>query len=129
MTSFRLDSYRKGELVSSEIVDGLDNDELAVKLVLAGCTTGYCKLYRDDHIIAEMDGGIWSLPTLASSANFCLSRTPSESQPAPALGDSHSVERSRQFEAFCDNLLAHDVPLMFHWSHGSTHPRGSQTGH
>jgi len=62
MTSFRLDSYRDGDLVSSEVVDGLDNDDLAVKLVLSDCTSGYCKLYRDDVVIAEMDRGVWSLP-------------------------------------------------------------------
>lgn len=62
MTSFRLDSYRDGEFVSSEVVDGLDNDDLAMKLILADCTSGYCKLYREDVLIAEMDKGVWSLP-------------------------------------------------------------------
>ena len=62
MTSFRLDSYRAGKVVSSEMVDGLDDDELAMKLVVADCTAGHCKLYRNDVLIAEMDKGLWYLP-------------------------------------------------------------------
>ena len=62
MTSFRLDSYRAGKVVSSEMVDGLDNDELAMKLVVTDCTSGHCKLYRNDVLIAEMDKGLWYLP-------------------------------------------------------------------
>lgn len=62
MTSYRLDSFKNGKRDKSYIVDGLDDDELAVKLVLADCNYGQCKLYRDDKVIAEMDGGVWSLP-------------------------------------------------------------------
>ena len=62
MTSYRRDSYRAGKVVSSEMVDGLDNDELAMKLVVADCTSGHCKLYRNDVLIAEMDKGLWYLP-------------------------------------------------------------------
>lgn len=50
----------------SYIVDGLDDDDLAVKLVLADCTFGHCKLYRNDEVVAEMDGGVWSLPITPS---------------------------------------------------------------
>jgi hypothetical protein len=66
MTSFRLDSFRRGKLLSSEIVDGLDDNDLAVKLVLANCRSGHCKLYRDDVLIAEMNKGLWSLAALPS---------------------------------------------------------------
>ena len=62
MTSYRLDSLKNGKRVKSYIVDGLDDDDLAVKLVLADCTFGQCKLYRDDKVVAEMNGGVWSLP-------------------------------------------------------------------
>ena len=62
MTSYRLDSLKNGKRVKTYIVDGLDDDDLAVKLVLADCTFGQCKLYRDDKMVAEMDGGVWSLP-------------------------------------------------------------------
>lgn len=62
MTSYRLDSFKRGKRVASYMVDGLDDDDLAVKLVLADCTSGHCKLYRDDKMVAEMDGGVWSLP-------------------------------------------------------------------
>jgi hypothetical protein len=61
MTSFRLDSYSKGKLISSEMVDGIDNEDLAIKLLLADCSTGHCKLYRDDVAIAEVVDGLWSL--------------------------------------------------------------------
>jgi hypothetical protein len=61
MTSFRLDSIRRGRLLSSEIVDGLDDNDQAVKLVLANCRSGHCKLYRDDVLIAEMNKCVWSL--------------------------------------------------------------------
>lgn len=62
MTSYRLDSFKNGKRDKSYIVDGLDDDDMAVKLVLADCTSGHCKLYRDDKVVAEMDGGVWSLP-------------------------------------------------------------------
>ncbi len=62
MTSYRLDSFKNGKRDKSYIVDGLDDDDLAVKLVLADCNSGQCKLYRDDKVVAEMDGGVWSLP-------------------------------------------------------------------
>lgn len=62
MTSYRLDSFKNGKRDKSYIVDGLDDDDLAVKLVLADCNYGQCKLYRDDKVVAEMDGGVWSLP-------------------------------------------------------------------
>ena len=62
MTSYRLDSFKNGKRFKSYIVDGLDDDDMAVKLVLADCTSGQCKLYCDDKVVAEMDGGVWSLP-------------------------------------------------------------------
>ena len=62
MTSYRLDSYKDGKRDKSFVVDGLDDDDMAVKLVLADCTFGHCKLYRDGKVVAEMDGGVWSLP-------------------------------------------------------------------
>jgi hypothetical protein len=62
MTSYRLDRFKNGKRVKSYFVDGLDDDDMAVKLVLADCTSGHCKLYRDDKVVAEMDGGVWSLP-------------------------------------------------------------------
>ena len=68
MTSYRLDSFKRGERVASYIVDGLDDDDLAVKLVLADCTSGHCKLYRDDEMVAEMDQGVWSLPVIPRQA-------------------------------------------------------------
>lgn len=40
LTSYRLDSIKKGKRVKSFIVDGLDYDDLAVKSVLADCTFG-----------------------------------------------------------------------------------------
>jgi hypothetical protein len=62
MTSFRLDSFKLGERVASHVVDGLDDDSLALKLVLADGDLGQCKLYREDVLIATRDDGVWSLP-------------------------------------------------------------------
>ena len=61
MTSYRLDTYSRGKLAASEIVDGVDNDDLALKLILANCTSGHCKLYRDETLIAENIDGLWTL--------------------------------------------------------------------
>ena len=68
MTSYRLDSFKRGKRVASFIVDGLDDDDLALKLVLADCTSGHCKLYYDDKMVAEMDKGVWSLPVTPREA-------------------------------------------------------------
>jgi hypothetical protein len=61
MTSYRLDTYSRGKLQFSDIVDGVDNDDLALKLILADHTSGHCKLYRDDVLIADCLDGLWTL--------------------------------------------------------------------
>jgi hypothetical protein len=61
MTSYRLDTFSRGKLASSDIVDGVDNDDIALKLILADCTSGHCKLYRDEVLIAENVDGLWTL--------------------------------------------------------------------
>jgi hypothetical protein len=61
MTSYRLDTFLRGKLASSEIVDGFDREDLALKLILADCPPGHCRLYRDPVLIAENVDGLWTL--------------------------------------------------------------------
>jgi hypothetical protein len=60
MTTFRLVTYGRGSEVATEIVDGVDRDDLAIRLLIANCTSKRCKLFADDVLIAEMERGTWS---------------------------------------------------------------------
>jgi hypothetical protein len=59
MTTFRLDTYRGRSLVGTELVEGVERDDLAIKLLIANCTGRRCKLFADDILIAQMDKGTW----------------------------------------------------------------------
>ncbi|CAA9518630.1 MAG: hypothetical protein AVDCRST_MAG09-1863 [uncultured Sphingomonas sp.] len=59
MRTFRLDTYSGRSLVGTELVEGVERDDLAIKLLIANCTGRRCKLFADDILIAEMDRGTW----------------------------------------------------------------------
>jgi hypothetical protein len=59
MTIFRLDTYSGRSLVQTDLVDGVERDDLAIKLLIVKSTARRCKLFADDILIAEMDRGTW----------------------------------------------------------------------
>jgi hypothetical protein len=62
------------------MVDGLDDIDLALKLVLANRRSGHCKLYCDGVIIAEMNKGLWSLSAPRKLRNKAGAPTASTSE-------------------------------------------------
>jgi hypothetical protein len=62
MTSYRLDRYRNGKFIGSEVVDGIERADVALRLLLSNCATKHCRLYADDVLLAEGAEGSWWLP-------------------------------------------------------------------
>jgi hypothetical protein len=58
VTTFRLVTYGRDSEVATEIVDGVERDDLAIRLLIANCTSKRGKLFADDVLIAEMKRGI-----------------------------------------------------------------------
>jgi hypothetical protein len=63
MTSYRLDRYRNGKFIGSEVVDGIERADVALRLLLSNCATKHCRLYADDVLLAEGAEGSWWLPS------------------------------------------------------------------
>ena len=59
MACFRLDNYEHSRVLSTEVVDAFDNDDIAVRFLLDQRSTRECKLYCDETLIGEMSNGVW----------------------------------------------------------------------